>query len=195
MCLCMTPSWKRVSAATRPSRYASSALSTTTSAGWTPRPTPAKSKTNFRYEHIPGFMTQPTSVPLSTALGLSLQEWLCIYPSSVCSSRQLRRNSRTESVIADTCFFFNYEYVLELRSYLILVQVVCGDKFVDTGVNFKLLDPCRDSGLLNISVQLECVLDPHNSRWGLGTSSVGFTWELVRCAESWVPPDLLNESL
>lgn len=35
--------------------------------------------------------------PLSTALGLSLQEWLCIYPSSVCSSRRLRRNSRTEN--------------------------------------------------------------------------------------------------
>ena len=95
---------------------------------------------------------------------------------------------------ADTCIF-NYEYVLEPRSYLVLAQVVCGDKFIDTGVNFKLLDPWRDSGLLNISVQLECVLDPPNSRWGLETSSIGSTWELVRRAESWVPPDLRNERL
>lgn len=57
MCLCMMPSWKRASVATLPSLCVSSVLSTTISAGWTPRQTPAKSKMNFRYEQIPGSVT------------------------------------------------------------------------------------------------------------------------------------------
>ena len=30
---------------------------------------------------------------------------------------------------------------------------------------------------------------------GLETSSIGITWELVRNAHSWAPPDLLNQNL
>lgn len=172
MCSCTMPSWKRVSAATRPSRCASSARSTTTSAGWTPRPTPARSKTSFRYEHSPGSMTQPASVPRSSVPGRPLQEQLCLYPSSVCSregiSEQKMHNheqllpGRSLSgcrhlVIVFFLFLIKKHCVLELRSYLVLVQV----GWRHTGMNFMLFHPWKDSGCLNISV-----LDPHNSKVG-----------------------------
>ena len=77
---------------------------------------------------------------------------------------QLRPNTVKE--INKNKYLKKNHCVLELRSYLVLVQVVGGDRFIHTGVNFMLFHPWKDSGCLNISVQLKRVLDPHNSKVG-----------------------------
>lgn len=94
-CSCTTPSWKRASVATPPSPCASSAPSTTISAGWTPRPTPARSKTNFRYEQVPGSVTQPTSAAPSTFRGFSWWEQISLELPVSAALDSCRMNSRT----------------------------------------------------------------------------------------------------
>lgn len=91
----------------------------------------------------------------------------------------------SHSMTADTGF--NSDRVFKLSSSR--VPVVGGDKFINTGVSSSLRHPWRAQlFLLFLYNWRVSVVDPQYPERGLETSTIRFTWELIRNIASWVLP-------
>ncbi len=106
MCLCMMPFWKHVCVGTRLSQCVNSEPSTTTSADWTLRPTPARSKMSFRWAVCTNKCFS-TKIMLFFLCRLLLKMWTYHQYNSENFAQQ---NNVNEYVQRENCSFITQKY-------------------------------------------------------------------------------------